>query len=153
MQEYGWLYWNDFYAMARVVGKGPASRKMRLAACACLRRVWALIEDRRLRIAVETAEDYANFQVNRQQLKAVRASLSTIIEEARVQVLYDKEAVPDWAAADPECAEWRLHLLANEMPAARQLQLIDPVLRCVNLDANGLCGLQSSVLEVVRSSR
>jgi hypothetical protein len=153
MQEFGWYHWNDLRGMVWALEKRPNPRKMRLAACAYLRRVWALIQDSRLQCAIETAEDFANFQVNRQRLKAVRSSLRVISEEARQRVLYDKNAVPDWASADPDYAEWHVFQSADDTQAVRDMRLVDLVLQPVALDAYGLWGVSLSVMGRIRDSR
>ena len=152
MQEYGWRHWNDFAAMARELENQPNPRKMRLAACACLRRVWALFDDPRLWTAVEAAEDYANFRVNRQRLKAVRSSLAAIGEESRRQVVYDKAAVPDWADTDPDHAEWRVLASADDLPAVRKMRLVDLVLNSNALTWYSLSSVSNGVTQLVRQS-
>lgn len=42
------------------VSNGTSDRKLRLFACACVRHVWHLLKDRRLRAAVEEAEEQAD---------------------------------------------------------------------------------------------
>jgi hypothetical protein len=55
-------------------GRGMSARKLRLFACACVRRVWPLLRNQRSRRLVEEAERYADGQISRQELWAVRAA-------------------------------------------------------------------------------
>lgn len=55
-------------------GRGMSARKLRLFACACVRRLWPLLRNERSRRLVEEAERYADGQINRQELWAVRAA-------------------------------------------------------------------------------
>jgi hypothetical protein len=49
-------------------GPLPSERKLRLLACACVRRAWHLLDDDRSRRAIESAELYADGQVTRRKL-------------------------------------------------------------------------------------
>jgi hypothetical protein len=106
MQEYAWLHGSDYRGMIGAIGKQASSRKLGLTACALVRRVWTTFNDPRPRIAIETAEDYADFQATKPQVKAAKQSLHAFIEDTRVQWLQDKANVPEWAWTDPEYAEW-----------------------------------------------
>jgi hypothetical protein len=54
--------------MLDVVAARAGDRKLRLFACACLRRVWPLLEDPRGRAAVEAAERFADGRADREDL-------------------------------------------------------------------------------------
>ena len=55
-----------------MLGK-TGDRKLRLFACACVRRIWPLLQDERSRTAVEMAERYADHPGGHAQLSRVRA--------------------------------------------------------------------------------
>jgi len=74
MTETDWLTRNDLRPMLGSVRRKANSRKYRLFACACCRRVWHLIPDDRSRRAVEVAEAFADGQVGKKELAAARAS-------------------------------------------------------------------------------
>ncbi|MBY0231004.1 MAG: hypothetical protein K2W96_17090 [Gemmataceae bacterium] len=60
MTESEWLASADPYPMLPLVLDGGTSRKSRLFACACVRRIWHLLDDPRSREAVEAAERFAD---------------------------------------------------------------------------------------------
>ena len=53
--------------------RGLSARKLRLFACACVRRVWPLLRNERSRRLVEQAELYADGEVTRRELATARA--------------------------------------------------------------------------------
>lgn len=73
MSEADWQSCSDPQAMLEVLrSSGNASdRKLRLFACACCRRVWNVIENERIREAIETAEQYADSVTTQERLKQV----------------------------------------------------------------------------------
>jgi hypothetical protein len=72
MTEADWLRCAEPKLMLEFVrGKGK-TRKQRLFACACCRRVWHLLKDRRSRDAVTASECYADRLIRREELVARR---------------------------------------------------------------------------------
>ncbi len=59
-----WAASADPEAMARFLGDRLSDRKWRLFHCACVRRIWHLLPDERLRTAVATAERHADGRVD-----------------------------------------------------------------------------------------
>jgi hypothetical protein len=127
MQEYGWLHWNDFRDMVGVIERVADSRKMRLAGCACIRRVWDRLEDPRFQAGVEVAEAFANFQATKQQLKATRQTITEVIEEARLRVVRDKSQLPEWISNSDHAEVW-LYRLEDGLPVGRVATLVLPLL-------------------------
>jgi hypothetical protein len=60
MTEAEWLAGGDPQQMLEVLFGQGRDRKLRLFACACVRRVWPSVRDRRCRIAVRVAERFAD---------------------------------------------------------------------------------------------
>src|SRR5690348_14679032 len=60
MTEAEWLACTDPWPMLDVFGGRSRDRKLRLFACACVRRVWHFLDDPRSRMAVEVAERFAD---------------------------------------------------------------------------------------------
>src|SRR5215472_1627652 len=67
MDEAAWLACSKPAAMLVFFQGRPRDRKLRLFACACLRRLWRLLVDERSRAAVEAAERYAEGLVNHEE--------------------------------------------------------------------------------------
>jgi hypothetical protein len=74
MTEEKWLTRNDPDTLLQFVGPRASSRKLRLFACACCRRIWDLLTDPVHRHAVETSERYADRLATRAELKEARAN-------------------------------------------------------------------------------
>jgi hypothetical protein len=72
MMESEWLASNDPDAMLEHITGWTSERKLRLFACACCRRIWALLKTEQLRHAVETSERYADGRALLKELKAAR---------------------------------------------------------------------------------
>ncbi|HEV3142578.1 MAG TPA: hypothetical protein VGZ47_01710 [Gemmataceae bacterium] len=58
--EQTWFTGNDLAAMKRLACVSFAERKLRLFGCACCRRIWPLLNRKKLRQAIEVAERFAD---------------------------------------------------------------------------------------------
>lgn len=73
MNEPDWLASHDPTPMLRfLLERGLGERKARLLACACCRRVWPLLPDRRSRSAVEVSERFADGRATAIELAQAR---------------------------------------------------------------------------------
>jgi hypothetical protein len=134
MQEYAWLHGIDFRDMIGVIRKEANARKLGLAACAYVRSRLDALSDRRLREAVETAEDYADFRATKQQVKAAKHSLTVLLAEAQARHWQDKDAVPERAWADPEHDGWWQPDAIWQLE--QQARLIELILKPSRVDAD-----------------
>ncbi len=74
MTEQEWLECDDPQKMLRFLREEASDRRLRLFACACCRRIWDLLPDRRCRKAVEIAEKVAEGTANVRLLRAVEGA-------------------------------------------------------------------------------
>lgn len=72
MTETQWLECVSPAEMLAYLGVRASPRKRRLFACACVRRIWPLLTDERLRLAVKAAERFADGWVSRKVLAKAR---------------------------------------------------------------------------------
>jgi len=83
MTEQEWLNCTDPDPMLKYL-KGKASpRKLRLFACACVRRIWHLMTDVSARQAVEIAEEYADGLLAYAELKRAWNDTSKALRKAK----------------------------------------------------------------------
>jgi hypothetical protein len=78
MTEADWLAATDPRPMLKLLHDKAIDRKLRLFSCACCRRGWHLLGDKRSRQAIEVAEQYADGLVGEEEL----ALTSVLAEEA-----------------------------------------------------------------------
>src|SRR5207253_3001352 len=64
-----WLTAADPPLMLRYLGRKASVRTRRLFACACVRRIWHLLDDPRSQRAVEVAEAFADGEIDREAAK------------------------------------------------------------------------------------
>ncbi|HWG41421.1 MAG TPA: hypothetical protein VN688_01450 [Gemmataceae bacterium] len=81
MTETEWLECVLPEAMLDHLGTQASTRKTRLFACACVRRVWPLLTDPRLREVVALAERSADERVPAKQMQQARLLVSLLREE------------------------------------------------------------------------
>jgi hypothetical protein len=72
----------DPAGMLAFVGDRITERKVRLFACACVRRYWHRLPDSRSRTAVEVAERYAEGQANLAELNAAWSAAGEAFDDA-----------------------------------------------------------------------
>ena len=72
MTEAEWLVATEVPGMLRFLDKKASVRKRRLFACACVRRIWHLLDDLRSGRAVEVAEAFADGKVDKEAAKCVQ---------------------------------------------------------------------------------
>lgn len=94
MFEARWLRCDEPEMMLRYLLGKTGDRKLRLFACACVRRVWPLLQDERSRLAVEVAEHYADRPGGLTQLRQVRS-------EARLAVQLFCGPGDSWRDSEP----------------------------------------------------
>lgn len=116
MTEGQWLASSDPEAMLTHVFRKVSSRKLRLYACACVRRAWPLLQDPRSRRVVEKAEAFADGIITVKELALARAATP-----AR-----DEDRTRDWVAkAATDCGIAQAGFAVTE--ATRHLAKSSPV--------------------------
>lgn len=88
MTETDWFECISPEAMLVYLGERASPRKKLLFACACVRRIWPLLTDERLRLAVKTAERFADGRVSAKVLAKARR----VVQRLRVKPIV-REAV------------------------------------------------------------
>jgi hypothetical protein len=78
MTEQDWLDCNDPVPMLNFVEKTANGRKRLLFVCACRRRIWHLLTDRRSRRAVEVEERYADGQASEAEVMGARQAAAKV---------------------------------------------------------------------------
>jgi hypothetical protein len=81
MKQAEWLACTDPRAMIQSLGNKTSGRKLRLFACACVRRVWHLLGDERSRIAVEVGEQYADRLVSWEEVIKVEGAADEVVRQ------------------------------------------------------------------------
>lgn len=97
MTEAEWLTSTDLNAMLEHLGERISSRKLRLFACACCRRVWHLLTEPSSRNAVEVAERFADGLATKEELMVARNEAVTQAPSSGASQVAARD--PRWAAA------------------------------------------------------
>jgi hypothetical protein len=101
MTETEWLACTDPKSMLVFLEEGRASeRKLRLFACACVRRIWGQLKDPRSQRAVEVAERYADSQCELEEMGEACESAWDVIHDLEQTDGDDWPEQVEYAAAD-----------------------------------------------------
>lgn len=115
MNESEWLVCEDPSFMLSEVGLGNGARKVRLFACACLRRLWDRLTDEKSRTQVEVAERFADGLATKPDLVQARVTGQPPSPFLAAAAWY--------AASDPIDLPFRaLHVLDNIKAALRKAE-------------------------------
>ena len=106
MTEAEWIASTDPEPMLASLRGKLSSRKLRLFACACCRRIWHLLGDERSRSAVEVAERHADGLADGRQLSEAHALAEAAFhaipwESSGMAGAFKLAASAAWGAADP----------------------------------------------------
>jgi hypothetical protein len=97
-----WDACDDPTLMLRFLDDKASGRKVRLAACACVRRMWRLLADARLRCAVEVTERFADGEATPEELDAARWDAARADYDVGIGVgtpmPFAEEMAAEWAA-------------------------------------------------------
>jgi hypothetical protein len=102
MREEEWLACTDPLPMLEFLKGKVSNRKLRLFACACCRQDWRRLTNPYLRLAVETAEQYADNQITQEELTKARAAAWSVNQSRREHATAAARATvreSAWAAA------------------------------------------------------
>ncbi|HEY7425146.1 MAG TPA: hypothetical protein VH682_13025 [Gemmataceae bacterium] len=102
MREEEWLACADPLPMLEFLKGRVSNRKLRLFACACCRQGWRRLTNPYLRLAVETAEQYADNQTTQEELAKARAAAWSVNQMRHEHAIAAARATvreSAWAAA------------------------------------------------------
>ncbi len=102
MTEAEWLAASEVPPMLQFLGKRVGIRKRRLFACACVRRIWDLLDDPRSQQAVEVGEEFADGKVDKEAVKVAqrKASAAARLVERKASIAARLVAGASWTGAD-----------------------------------------------------
>jgi hypothetical protein len=112
MTETDWLECISPEEMLSYLGERASPRKRRLFACACVRRIWPLLSDDRLRQAVKAAERFADGRTSTKTLEKARRLATRLREEGEAREL--REAT--WMARAARAAAAAVEALLQQEP-------------------------------------
>jgi len=106
-----------------------SDRKLRLFACACVRRGWDLLGDERSRMAIEVAEHFAEGNANEEALSAAMDAADAVCQERMPEDAYTQYiAAQEAARAADEVADFAAEFAVDE-PAIRERTLDADLIR------------------------
>ncbi len=97
MSELEWVECTDPTPMLDFLKGRASDRKLRLFACACCRRVWDLMPNRRSRSAVEAGEQFADGLITVEQLRSVK---DDCLDANWADDYSDESQAPTWIAGN-----------------------------------------------------
>jgi hypothetical protein len=100
MTEEEWLSGDDsgVYAMYEYIREKTTDRKLRLFGCGCCRRIWHLLEDGRSRRAVETAERFADCEIEPTKAAEAYSAANLAVHDSGTPKPHDPGVVRDATA-------------------------------------------------------
>lgn len=113
MTETEWLECISPEQMLSFLSERASPRKRRLFACACVRRIWPLLNDDRLRQAVKVAERFADGRISMKVLEKAQRLARRLREERETVELHSKTWITLAGRAAAQAVE---ALLAEQEP-------------------------------------
>jgi hypothetical protein len=140
MDENTWWTGDDLAGMKRLACLSHAERKLRLFGCACCRRMWPLLNRKKLRHAIEVAERFADGLASDEERIRANRSVARSIQNFDVDSTEGQEALyaavfvldatnfagnyaPEMAL-DALAAAYRHQPIAREAEARVQMELL-----------------------------
>jgi hypothetical protein len=116
MTESEWQACTDPLPMLEFVKGRVSDRKLRLFAVACCRQGWRRLTDPYLRLAVETAEQYADNEAGQEELSKTRAAAWSVGQTRQEHAMAAARAAVGesaWSAAREAQQEMTLQICSN----------------------------------------
>jgi hypothetical protein len=126
MTELEWMARTNPDPMLQFLCATASARKLRLFACACVRRVWRHLVDDRSRHAVELAERYADGKATVKQLGKARQEAAWAAAWAGQG---DAAEAAAWSAARPEENGW-VQIVAARAGLAERINEVHQLPQC-----------------------
>lgn len=112
MTETEWLETSSPENLLNYLGERASRRKRRLFACACVRRIWPLLCDDRLRVAVKAAERFADERASVQVLERARR-IARELREKRQEVEWQQAS---WMPLSARAAAQAVEAVLEDEP-------------------------------------
>src|SRR5262245_26473741 len=114
MTEHEWNSCGDPVRLVEFVWGMGIDRKLRLFACACVRRVWGQLTDLRSREAIEMSERFADGAAGKEELRSAAKAADLVLAESWPSLRWRSTSRPHSKKRETQLANYRAASAAAE---------------------------------------